>query len=102
MGDADYGTTIAPHGTGVARHGGNGPLPRPDMQRDGDWRVVGWMTSGGYAHGVGASMAQGYVPAALADRADEDLFEIEILGDRRPARIAADPPFDPSGDRMRG
>jgi len=102
VGDIDYGTTTAPHGTGVPRHGGDGPLPRPEMQRDGDWRVVGWVTSGGYAHGVGASMAQGYVPAALAGSADEDLFQIEILGDRRPARIATEPPFDPSGDRMRG
>jgi dimethylglycine dehydrogenase len=30
------------------------------------------------------------------------MFEIEILGTRRPARIQIDPPFDPAGDKMRG
>ena len=69
---------------------------------DGDWRVVGWVTSGGYAHHVRQSMAQGYVPAALAADQSEGLFEIEILGHRRPARINVEPPFDPAGDRMRG
>ena len=29
-------------------------------------------------------------------------FEIEILGERRPARIQAEPLFDPEGARMRG
>ena len=69
---------------------------------DGEWSVVGWVTSGGYAHTVRKSMAQGYVPAALADSEDAGLFEIEILGHRRPARINVEPPFDPSGEKMRG
>jgi dimethylglycine dehydrogenase len=47
-------------------------------------------------------MAQGYIPTALAKDASEGLFEVEILGIRRPARIALDPPFDPSGEKMRG
>ena len=68
---------------------------------DGEWRVVGWVTSGGYAHYVQKSMAQGYVPAALSDNENEGLFEIEILGRRRPARISILPPFDPSGEKMR-
>ena len=68
---------------------------------DGDWRVVGWVTSGGYAHYVQKSMAQGYVPAALAEDESAGLFEIEILGHRRPARINVEAPFDPSGEKMR-
>jgi dimethylglycine dehydrogenase len=64
--------------------------------------VVGWVTSGGYAHHVGRSMAQGYVPAALAENESENLFEIEILGRRVPARINVEPLFDPAGDKMRG
>jgi dimethylglycine dehydrogenase len=68
---------------------------------DGDWRVVGWVTSGGYAHYVGKSMAQGYVPAALANDEQEGLFEIEILGRRCPARINIQPPFNPAGEKMR-
>ncbi|MGB3415776.1 MAG: glycine cleavage T C-terminal barrel domain-containing protein, partial [Mesorhizobium sp.] len=63
---------------------------------------VGWVTSGGYAHFVEKSMAQGYVPASLAENASEGLFEIEVLGKRRPARILIEPPFDPSGAKMRG
>ena len=48
-----------------------------------DGKVIGWVTSGGYAHYVDRSLAQGYVPKELAvDGADG--FEIEILGERRP------------------
>ena len=101
----DYGTVEASHGFGAPRFDGSGKqTPRdPDtgIERDG-WRVVGWVTSGGYAHHVEQSMAQGYVPAALADDESVGLFEIEILGRRRPARINVQPPFDPSGERMRG
>ena len=35
-------------------------------------------------------------------RLGEGLFEVEILGHRRPARINVEPPFDPSGEKMRG
>ena len=77
-------------------------MPRADAARDGDWRVVGWVTSGGYGHSVGLSLAQGYLPAGLAESGDEGLFEVEILGVRQPARIAVEPPFDPGGLRMRG
>ena len=31
-----------------------------------DGQVVGWITSGGYGHCVGKSIALGYVPAAVA------------------------------------
>ncbi len=93
---------LAVGGEGAVRRGPEGQaLTQPDMQTDGDWQVIGWVTSGGYAHGVGASMAQGYVPSAWAERAEDGLFEVEILGERRPARIALTPPFDPDGDRMR-
>jgi dimethylglycine dehydrogenase len=64
-------------------------------------RVVGWVTSGGYGHFVELSLAQGYIPMALANAAASGGFEVEILGERRPARIIAKPPFDPEGARMR-
>lgn len=64
--------------------------------------VVGWVTSGGYGHRIGRSLAQGYVPAALAAEAGEGAFAVEILGERRAARILGEPPFDPLGARMRG
>ena len=45
------------------------------------------------------SLALGYVPAGL-DR-DGATFEIEIIGQRRPARLLTEPTFDPAGERMR-
>ena len=64
-----------------------------------DGKAVGWVTSGAFGHRVGASLALGYVPAALAE-ADEG-FEIEIIGERRRAVRLRDPAFDPSGALMR-
>jgi dimethylglycine dehydrogenase len=61
-------------------------------------KVVGWVTSGGYAHYVDKSLAQGYVPKELVDEQD---FEIEIIGDMRKARVINEPLFDPKGERMR-
>ncbi|MVA97287.1 FAD-dependent oxidoreductase [Nitratireductor sp. CAU 1489] len=108
----DFGTIQPPHGYGAPRFDASGAETRLSKAdhgassvrgiHDGDWSVVGWVTSGGYAHHVGLSMAQAYVPAALADQESESLFEIEILGERRPARITVEPPFDPGGDKMRG
>ena len=65
-----------------------------------DGKVVGWVTSGGYGHSVGQSLALGYVSAAVASAADG--FAVEIIGERRAARRLAQAPFDPSGARMRG
>ena len=65
-------------------------------------KVVGWVTSGGFAHYVDKSMAQGYVPKELAGDVSAGAFEIEIIGEMRKATINVDPPFDPEGKRMRG
>jgi dimethylglycine dehydrogenase len=65
-----------------------------------DGACVGYVTSGGYAHTTGHSVALGYVPRELAG--DDAVFEVEILGERRPARIQARPLYDPEGARMRG
>lgn len=65
-----------------------------------DGAVVGWVTSGGYGHFVGASIALGYVPTELAD-GSRGSFEVEIIGRRRPARITPRPLHDPDGLRMR-
>jgi dimethylglycine dehydrogenase len=64
-----------------------------------DGAVVGWVTSGGFGHRTGVSLALGYVTAALA-QADEG-FEIEIIGERRAAIPLHEPAFDPSGALMR-
>jgi dimethylglycine dehydrogenase len=108
----DYGTVEKPHGYGAPRFDETGAETRTSAADegcssirgivDGEWRVVGWVTSGGYAHYVQKSLAQGYVPAALAENDNEGMFEIEILGHRRPARINIQPLFDPAGEKMRG
>ncbi|WP_292895248.1 GcvT family protein [Nitratireductor sp.] len=103
VGDQDFGTVEPPHGYGAPRfdEAGREIAKAGTSMVDGAWRVVGWVTSGGYAHSVEKSMAQGYVPAALSDDETTGLFEIEILGRRCPARINVGPPFDPAGERMR-
>ena len=65
-------------------------------------KVVGWVTSGGYAHYIGKSLALGYVPASLAGDYGAEAFRIEILGHERAATILKDVPFDPKAERMRG
>jgi dimethylglycine dehydrogenase len=63
--------------------------------------VIGWITSGGYAHHVEKSLAQGYVPTEFSVKTDDGAFEIEILGERRKATLITDPLFDPKAERMR-
>ena len=64
-----------------------------------DGEVVGWVTSGGYAHYSDESVAMGYVPAALDGEGSG--FEIEIVGVRRPATPVAGCLWDQAGERMR-
>lgn len=103
VGDKDYGTISKPHGHGATRFGvdGNEVAKPSSPTQDGEWQVVGWITSGGYGHSVKASFGQGYVPSELAERDEAGMFEIEILGQRRAARINLEPLFDPAGERMR-
>ena len=61
--------------------------------------ALGYVSSGGYAHHVGRSMALGYVPTELA--ADGQALEVEINGRLYPAAIQGQPLYDPAGARMR-
>jgi dimethylglycine dehydrogenase len=61
--------------------------------------VVGWVTSGGYGHSVRKSLAMGYVNRDVADQAGG--FEVELIGERRPAVRLPQPAYDPDGRRMR-
>ncbi|MFP6698636.1 MAG: FAD-dependent oxidoreductase [Alphaproteobacteria bacterium] len=65
-----------------------------------DGAVVGFVTSGGYAHYVYKSVAIGFVPVDMI--APGAAFEIEILGEMRPATLITEPLFDPKGERLRG
>ncbi len=65
-----------------------------------DGKVVGWVTSGGFAHGAGVSVALGYVKAEAFDPAAE--YRIEVIGEPRTAKMLERPLFDPDAQRMRG
>ena len=61
--------------------------------------VKGWVTSGGYAHNSGVSVAMGYVPKEIAD--EKQGWSIEILGERCSATLQVEALFDPKGKIMR-
>ena len=63
-----------------------------------DGKVVGWVTSGGYGHRVGKSIALGYVDKSAADAAR---FEVELIGERRDAVRLTEPAYDPRGLLLR-
>ncbi len=60
--------------------------------------IIGWVTSGGYAHHSRQSVALGYL---AVDQMNAQDLAIEILGNRRPATIVEQPLFDPDGARLR-
>lgn len=65
-----------------------------------DAERVGLVTSGGYGYRLGCSLALAYVRSDLAVAGTA--LEIEILGERRPAVVAREPPYDPQNLRPRG
>jgi len=65
-----------------------------------DGAVVGWVTSGGFAHACSRSVAMGYVPKEYAGRIDG--WQIEVLGEMLQATLITKALFDPEGTRMRG
>jgi dimethylglycine dehydrogenase len=60
---------------------------------------VGHVTSGGYAHHIGCSMAMGYVHHDCSS-AGTDLT-VEINGTEYQAGVVTEPAYDPSGSKMR-
>ena len=69
---------------------------------DGIWhdgRLVGAVTSGAFGHTVGASLALGYVDRDVFDA--RPTLDVDVLGESRRAWILPEPPYDPSGSRLR-
>ena len=62
-------------------------------------RRVGFVTSGGYGHHVGKSLAMALLDVEHAQTADE--LHTHVVGVERGARIIASSPHDPSGAAMR-
>ena len=77
------------------------PNIKGNNSSNGEWSVVGWITSGGFGHSVKKSLAQGYIPLSLYKEKEETFFQIEILGERCNATINDNPLFDPEGKLMR-
>jgi dimethylglycine dehydrogenase len=61
-------------------------------------KVTGWVTSGGFAHNSGFSVAMGYVPKEIAEEVNG--WSIEILGKHCSATMLSEPLFDPKGQNM--
>ena len=65
-----------------------------------DGTFAGYASSGGYGYAVGKSLALAYLKPNMIQ--PEARYEIEIIGERRPAQLVMEPPYDPSGGKMRG
>jgi glycine cleavage system aminomethyltransferase T len=64
-----------------------------------DGRVVSYVTSASYGYSIGRGIAYGYLPRDLA--VEGTAVEVEYLGRRIAATVAADPLFDPKHERLR-
>ena len=65
-----------------------------------DGKVVGFVTSGGYGHTLGKSMAMGMIDSEHSGVGTE--LSIHIVGSERFASVIASSPYDPAGKAMRG
>ena len=63
-------------------------------------RLWGGSTSGGYGYTAAHSIAYAYLPAASAEPGMS--VEVEIFGEWVGGEVAAEPLYDPSGERLRG
>ena len=63
-----------------------------------DGAGIGRVTSGAYGYSVGMSLALGFVKGDSAG----DVVDVMVLGRAHKATVLAEPPFDPTGSRLRG
>ena len=65
--------------------------------------IVGYLSSGGYGHHVGAAVGMGYVPCkgeSVAELLASD-FEIDVMGTRVRAEASLKPIYDPKSERVK-
>ncbi|SEV89697.1 4-methylaminobutanoate oxidase (formaldehyde-forming) [Aliiroseovarius sediminilitoris] len=69
--------------------------------RDGE--IVGYLSSGGYGHHLGAAIGMGYVPCKGETVADvlASSYEIDVAGTRVKAEASLKPMYDPKSERVR-
>lgn len=75
---------------------------RETILRDG--QPVGYLTSGGYGYTIGKSIGYGYVrrdAGVTRDWLSQGRYALVIAGEETPAHLALDPPYDPTGTRIR-
>ncbi|WP_223425238.1 GcvT family protein [Tateyamaria pelophila] len=65
-----------------------------------DGKKVGFVTSGGYGHTVGKSLAMAMVNQDVAQTGTA--LTVHVVGVERPAQVIAPSPYDPAGTAMRG
>ncbi len=70
-----------------------------------DGQVVGYLSSGGYGHSLGAAVGMGYVPCAQPGEKPADMlssrYEIDVMGTRIKAEAQLKPFYDPTGARAK-
>jgi len=69
--------------------------------RNGD--IVGYLSSGGYGHTLGAAIGLGYVPCKGETAADvlASSYEIDVAGVRVKATASLRPMYDPKSERVK-
>ena len=65
-----------------------------------DYKMVGFVTSGGYGHSTGKSLAMAMVDRDAAAVGSD--LSVHIVGVERAAKVIAPSPYDPTGKAMRG
>jgi dimethylglycine dehydrogenase len=73
------------------------PLGNEPIYRGGE--MVGRATAGAYGHTVGKSLAIGYVARDAGEVGTE--LELDILGQRHPAKVIPESPADPDNEKLR-
>ena len=98
----------------IAERDGNGPAQKVvtlEIDADGadasgyepiwhEGNRVGFVTSGGYGHTTGKSLAMAMVDTDLTAEGTE--LRVHIVGVERAAKVIAPSPYDPKGQAMRG
>ena len=78
-------------------------LGRETIYRDGV--RAGWLASGGYGYTLRRAIGYGYVREPKAGVSTEFVlsgtYELEVAGERVPADVFLDPPYDPKGNRIK-
>jgi len=110
----DWDKAFVGKAAALAERDGNGPaqvLVTLDIAADGadasgyepiwkDGEKVGFVTSGGYGHTCGTSLAMGLVNTEHAGVGSD--LKVHIVGVERDATVIAPSPYDPAGKAMRG